>query len=195
MKKSLIYVMVCMMLLITKYVVSGGYYDYTLQESQLQKMQDRLIDENKRSIAELENYRSANYLFSQKENLGLQEISPEKTILIKGENTYAQEVLMHNQIANIQESNAKYRESIKRELAYQVKENNKEFHNTPEPNIAASTTMEFDNLSTEVANDIKKSNENNIYSNNASAPTQSINSNISNDNDDNPYRWSINDGN
>lgn len=82
MKKNLVFVIVCMVLLITKYVISGGYYDFTLQQNELQSMQSTLIDDNKRAIAKLENYRSPSYLFSQKESLGLQEINPKQTIIL-----------------------------------------------------------------------------------------------------------------
>lgn len=82
MRKNLVFLVICMILLITKYVISGGYYDFTLQQNELQSEQGTLIDDNKRAIAKLENYRSPSYLFSQKASLGLHEINPEKTIIL-----------------------------------------------------------------------------------------------------------------
>lgn len=83
MKRSVILVLLCMVLVISKYVVSGAYYDYVLQRRQLVQLQMQLIDDNKRAIAELENFRSANYLFSQKEYLNLKELTSANTILLK----------------------------------------------------------------------------------------------------------------
>lgn len=82
MKRSVLFILTIIMLIISKYVISGAYYDYTLQKRELKKIQLQLIDANKRHIAELENYRSANYLFSQKEALGLKEVTPDTTIIV-----------------------------------------------------------------------------------------------------------------
>ncbi len=82
MKKVFILTIVCFMLLMAKYVLSGAYFDYTLRADLLLEQQSEYIDTNKRHIAELEYYRSANYLFSRKEMLKMQELSPKKTIII-----------------------------------------------------------------------------------------------------------------
>lgn len=82
MRQSVLLVIICILLIMSKYVVSSGYYDYILQHNQLKKMQEQLIDDNKRYIAEIENYRSANYLFSKKNEIGFKELTPENTIIL-----------------------------------------------------------------------------------------------------------------
>ena len=82
MKKNIVLIIICVVVIISKYVISSGYYDYVLQEKELKILQLELIDTNKRAIAELEDYRSANYLFSQKEVLELQELTPDNTIIL-----------------------------------------------------------------------------------------------------------------
>lgn len=83
MKRVFLLIIVCFMILMTKYVLSGAYFDYKLRANLLLRRQSEYIDTNKRHIAELEYYRSANYLFSRKDMLNMEELVPEKTILVK----------------------------------------------------------------------------------------------------------------
>lgn len=83
MKRVFLLIIVCFMILMTKYVLSGAYFDYKLRANLLLRRQSEYIDTNKRHIAELESYRSANYLFSRKDMLNMEELVPEKTILVK----------------------------------------------------------------------------------------------------------------
>lgn len=74
--------MLCFVILMAKYVISGAYFDYKLKKNFLLKQQSAYIDNNKRHIADIELYRSANYLFSYKDELGMKELTPEKTIIL-----------------------------------------------------------------------------------------------------------------
>ncbi len=83
MKNVFLLIGVCFIILMTKYVLSGAYFDYKLRADLLLKKQSEYIDTNKRYIAELESYRSANYLFSRKDILEMEDLSPDKTIIIR----------------------------------------------------------------------------------------------------------------
>ncbi len=85
MRKIIVLISIMTTLLMTKYVVSGAYYDYRLRKNALLELQNRYIEDNKRAIAELELYRSANYLFSYREKLNMKELVPKKTIIIRGD--------------------------------------------------------------------------------------------------------------
>ncbi len=85
MKKLVGIVLLTIFVMVFKFVVSGAYYDYFLQNSSLNARQLQLLDENKRAIAELEYYKSPNYLFKQKERLQMTELTPNKTVILAKE--------------------------------------------------------------------------------------------------------------
>lgn len=82
MRKIVLLMVVVIFVMVVKFVISGAYYDYYLQKRSLTETQLTLIDENKRAIAELEYYKSPNYLFSLKQELEMSELSPEKTVIL-----------------------------------------------------------------------------------------------------------------
>ncbi len=82
MKHTLFLFFLCMLILGAKVVITGKNLQLEIKKQELLELQELTLDVSKDVIARLEYYKSASFLNSQKEKLGLVELTPQNTIVV-----------------------------------------------------------------------------------------------------------------